>query len=74
LARGVAQHPAISMKMMNELSDAQTAKLLPQHLLPTMRAIFHQGIHEIMLVSLILLAAALLLNHYFNFKKESAKE
>jgi MFS family permease len=70
LARGVAQHPAISMKMMNELSDAQTAKLLPQHLLPTMRQIFYQGIKEIMLVSLILLAISLVMNHYFNFRKD----
>lgn len=73
LSRGVAQHHEITMKMMNELSDARTAKFLPQHLLPEMRLIFYHGIQEIMLVSLALLVVALLLNHYFNFKKRGER-
>lgn len=68
LGRGIARHPQISMQMMNKLSDAQTARFLPRHLLPLMRAIFHSGIKEIMLVSLFLLLLAVALNFYFNFK------
>ncbi len=55
LASGINTHSNITMHMMNELSDAKSAKLLPQSLLPEMRKIFHSGIHEIMAVSFILL-------------------
>ncbi|WEV71306.1 MFS transporter [Lactobacillus sp. ESL0785] len=67
LARGVQRHSGITMHMMNELSDAKTAKLLPHQLLPLMRQIFHAGIKEIMAVSLLLLVIALILNFYFNW-------
>lgn len=69
LEHGIAHHSEITMEMMNKLSDAGTAKTLPQHLLPTMRQIFHAGIQEIMLVSLILLVIATALNFYYNWKK-----
>lgn len=58
---------------MNKLSDAKSAKLLPQNLVPTMRNILHSGIKEIMLVSVILLVIALVLNFYFNFGKKQKK-
>lgn len=70
LASGVSSHPGITMTMMNKLSDAKSAKLLPQNLVPTMRNILHSGIKEIMLVSVILLVIALVLNFYFNFGKK----
>ena len=56
--------------MLNELSDAKSARFLPAHLLPLMRQIFHQGLHQIMLVSLILLILAVVCDFYFNFGKE----
>lgn len=71
LASGVSSHPGITMTMMNKLSDAKNAKLLPQNLVPTMRNILHSGIKEIMLVSVILLVIALVLNFYFNFGKKT---
>lgn len=73
LASGVSSHPGITMTMMNKLSDAKSARLLPQNLVPTMRDIFHSGIKEIMLVSVILLVIALALNFYFNFGKKQIK-
>lgn len=48
----------ISMKMMNKLSDAGSAKTLPQHLLPAMRTIMHNGLHNIMLLSLVMMLVA----------------
>lgn len=71
LARGIRQHHEITMTMMNKLSDASSAKYLPQHLLPTMRVIFHSGLHQIMGVSVLLLIIATGLNFWFNFKKEN---
>ena len=73
LASGVSSHPGITITMMNKLSDAKSAKLLPQNLVPTMRNILHSGITEIMLVSVILLVIALVLNFYFNFGKKQKK-
>lgn len=73
LKRGIAGHTEINMNMMNKLSDAQSARTLPQHLLPTMRTIFHNGIKEIMLLSLIMLLIAIFLDFYFNFKKSSKR-
>ncbi|MCI7647304.1 MAG: MFS transporter [Lactobacillus johnsonii] len=73
LASGINTHSNITMHMMNELSDAKSAKLLPQSLLPEMRKIFHSGIHEIMAVSFILLLIATIFNFYFNFKQSNKK-
>ncbi|EFG54812.1 transporter, major facilitator family protein [Lactobacillus amylolyticus DSM 11664] len=73
LEHGIANHRDITMSTMNKLSDATTAKTLPQHLLPEMRVIFHSGIKEIMLVSCILLFIATALNFYYNWKKSSQK-
>lgn len=47
LAKGVAGKSGITMNMLNKLSDASSAKSLPQNLLPTMRNIFHLGLQEI---------------------------
>ena len=70
LANGIKAHHEITIKMLNELSDAKSARFLPAHLLPLMRQIFHQGLHQIMLVSLILLILAVVCDFYFNFSKE----
>lgn len=66
LEHGIANRHDITMSMMNKLSDAESAKTLSHHLLPTMRMIFHSGIKEIMLVSFVLLVIATVLNFYFN--------
>lgn len=52
----------ITMNMMNELSDATSAKNLPAHLLPAMRTILHSGLHHIMGVALFLLVVGLAVN------------
>lgn len=67
LAAGVQSHNHITMTMLNKLSDAKSSRVLPPNLLLPMREIFHSGIKEIMLVSLILLIIALVLTFYFNF-------
>lgn len=62
LHRGVAaSHGRITVGMMNQLSDQASAKHLPQELLPEMRTIMHNGLHNVMLVALglMLLAAAI---------------
>lgn len=52
----------ITLAMMNNLSDAKSARNLPQELLPQMRAIMHSGIQIIMTVALMLLVLAFYLN------------
>lgn len=52
----------ITLAMMNKLSDAKSARNLPQELLPQMRAIMHSGIQIIMMVALMLLVLAFYLN------------
>ena len=52
----------ITLAMMNKLSDAKSARNLPQELLPQMRAIMHSGIQIIMAVALMLLVLAFYLN------------
>ena len=66
LAKGVAENSGITMNMLNKLSDANSAKNLPQNLLPTMRNIFHLGLQEIMWCSTGLLIIAIGLNFIFN--------
>lgn len=66
LAKGVIENSGITMNMLNKLSDANSAKNLPQNLLPTMRNIFHLGLQEIMWCSTGLLIIAIGLNFIFN--------
>lgn len=66
LARGIAGHHNITMTMMNKLSDAESAKSLPKALMPTMRTIFHTGIREIMIVSLLLIICGYVANFIYN--------
>jgi hypothetical protein len=55
-------HGTITMKMMNKLSDAASNASLPQALLPRMRSIMYSGLHNIMLMCLALMLAALAVN------------
>ncbi len=52
----------ITMDMMNALSNSNSVGSLPQNLLPEMRGILHQGIHNIMLVATALVIIALVVN------------
>ncbi|KRN28870.1 transporter, major facilitator family protein [Lactobacillus selangorensis] len=63
LFKGVrTSHGHITLKMMNKLSDAASVHLLPQRWIPQMRIILHNGLHNIMLISLLILFVAGLLN------------
>ncbi len=52
----------ITMAMLNKLSDAASVGSLPQHLLPAMRIILHHGLHNIMIVALVLMLVSLVIN------------
>lgn len=69
LNKGIAIHKGITLPMMNKLSDSKSVGLLPQHLVPTMRIIFHSGIKNIMGVAFCLLVISVIINFYFNFRK-----
>ncbi|MFD0897760.1 MFS transporter [Loigolactobacillus binensis] len=63
LSRGIANSGGtITMKMMNKLSDATNINSLPAHLIPQMRLILHNGLHNIMSLALILMLIALAIN------------
>ena len=61
LYSGVRRHQGITMRMLNQLSNADTAKHLPHSLLPVMRQILYSGYRNIMIAALVLIAIALLL-------------
>ncbi|WP_434520231.1 MFS transporter [Pediococcus sp. M21F004] len=63
LRKGVNRsNGSITMKMMNKLSDATNIKSLPAHLIPQMRVILHSGLHNIMVVALVLMLISLAIN------------
>lgn len=74
LEHGIANHHGINMQMMNQLSNAKKARLIEPETLAVMRQIFHSGIKEIMLVSIILLVVATFYNFYFNWKPKAKKD
>ena len=57
-----AANGRITIKMMNKLSDAGSSASLPQNLLPKMRSIMFTGLHNIMILGLILMLVAAALN------------
>ncbi|GKQ42472.1 MFS transporter [Companilactobacillus sp. RD055328] len=59
---GVAANDKYTMDMMNKLIDPQTATSLPQELLPGLRKILFEGLHNIYIVGLILIILTLVLN------------
>ncbi|MBN7572451.1 MFS transporter [Clostridium sp. 2-1] len=63
LNKGVAEsHGEVTIEALNKLSDSQSAGDLPKNLLPLMKQIMYGGLHNIMLVALVLLAIALVFN------------
>lgn len=54
--------PPITSRMINQLTDASTAKNLPAHLLPQLRTILFNGLHTIMLIGMVIVIIALIIN------------
>lgn len=52
----------ITSRMINQLTDAQTAKNLPGQLMPQLRTILFNGLHTIMLIGLVIVVVALIIN------------
>lgn len=61
----------ITSRMINKLTDASTAKSLPQDLLPQLRTILFNGLHTIMVIGFVLVIIAIVINV---FRKEPAKQ
>ena len=61
LFQGVQTHRGITLRMLNKLSNAQTASSLPDKLLPTMRTILYNGYRDIIIAAVILIVIALIL-------------
>lgn len=74
LLRGVRHNSHITLNMLNQLSNAQTAKHLPANLLPIMRKILYLGYHNIMVTALGLIIFALLLVIGMMVKQGSKRE
>ncbi|MVX63139.1 MFS transporter [Clostridium chromiireducens] len=63
LNKGVAEtHGEVTIAMLNKLSDSQSSGDLPKDLLPLMKQIMYGGLHNIMIVALVLLIVALIFN------------
>ncbi|WGS69960.1 MFS transporter [Lactiplantibacillus plantarum] len=61
----------ITTQMINKLTDASSARSLPQNLLPQLRTILFNGMHLIMVIGLILVVIAFVINLT---RKEPAKQ
>ena len=62
LFRGVQQyHGDITMRMLNKLSNAETANQLPHALVPTMRQILYSGYRNIVIAAVVLIVLSLLI-------------
>lgn len=61
LFQGVQTHHGITLRMLNKLSNAQTASSLPDKLLPTLRTILYNGYRDIIIAAVILILIALAL-------------
>ncbi|WP_375663951.1 hypothetical protein, partial [Bartonella sp. CL63NXGY] len=68
LFRGVQTHHGITLRMLNQLSNAKTAGSLPQSLLPTMRVILYRGYHNIIIAAVVLIVIALLVGISLGWK------
>lgn len=62
MSNGVSNDSRFTMEMMNRLIDPQTASSLPKNLLPGLKNILFSGLHNIYVVGIIVLIAALLFN------------
>ncbi|MGV0167043.1 MDR family MFS transporter [Furfurilactobacillus sp. WILCCON 0119] len=74
LAHGAETHAHVSVGMLNDLINPQTARDLPAHLLPTLRQIMSQGVHNVFWVALGLVVVALLANIIFDRPKATVAD
>ncbi|HJA46598.1 MAG TPA: MFS transporter [Candidatus Limosilactobacillus excrementigallinarum] len=58
---GVQQHHGITLRMLNQLSNAKTAVDLPKSLLPMMRGILYQGYRNIIWAAVVLIVVSLVI-------------
>ncbi|MBF7125784.1 MFS transporter [Pediococcus pentosaceus] len=68
---GVKANPKINMDMMNKVINPQTAKTLPETLLPTLRNILYQALHNIYIGCFILIVVALIINAFDRRSKDN---
>ncbi|MSD84040.1 MFS transporter [Lactobacillus curvatus] len=61
----------ITVRMINKLTDAATAKTLPSNLVPQLRTILFNGMHSIMVIGLGLVVVAMVINL---IRKEPVKQ
>ncbi|KRO00689.1 MFS transporter [Companilactobacillus kimchiensis] len=61
----------VTSRMINKLTDASSAKNLPQDLLPQLRTILFNGMHMIMIIGFILIIIAIVINFT---RKEPVKQ
>ncbi|MDS0525409.1 MFS transporter [Clostridium sp. SHJSY1] len=74
LIKGVSEsNGIISIDMLNKLSDSQSAGDLPKNLLPLMKQVMYGGLHNIVLIALVLLVLALLFNIVIQLKIQKRK-
>ena len=74
LIKGVNEtNGKITITMMNKLSDSQSVGDLPKELLPIMKQIMYGGLHNIMLIALVLLSIALFFNIVMQLKVKNSK-
>ncbi len=69
LASQLKTHSKITMKMMNQLTNAVTAKKLPTQLVPTMRHILFHGYRNTMVLAFILGVICLIISVSVAFKQ-----
>ena len=68
--KGIAQHSNLNLGMMNKLINPQTASSLPAKLLPTLRTILYQALHNIYLAGVCLIILAIVINAIDYRKKQ----
>lgn len=73
LASQLKTHSGITMKMMNQLTNAVTAKKLPAQLVPTMRNILFHGYRNTMVVAFILGAICLVISVSVAVKRSNGR-
>jgi EmrB/QacA subfamily drug resistance transporter len=66
---GVKENPRLNMDMMNKVINPQTAKTLPEALLPALRNVLYQALHNIYIGCFILIVVALIINAFDRRKK-----
>lgn len=62
LSRGTVEHQNVTIDQLNQLIDPLKAQGLPADLLPTLRQILYQGLHQIYIVAAIIIAVAIVCN------------